>query len=241
MFSNAFPVIKTVADRMIGAGGVMGNLYKTDRRRSTQIFTFLMFFLSGLSVLYATNHVIKFGGTLGFAYSPNELTVSVGDTVTWEGSFSAHPLSSTSVPDGASTLHNGTGDTFSYVVTVSGTYDYQCDVHFSLGMIGSFTAIVSGFQDNASTVVPEVFRLEQNFPNPFNPVTTIGYDIPRASEVVLNVYNVLGENIATLVSARQPAGHYEVKWNAGNSPSGIYYYKITAGNFTNVKRMILLK
>jgi plastocyanin len=197
--------------------------------------------MAGLPALYATNHVIKFGGTLGFAYSPSELNIVVGDTVTWEGSFSAHPLSSTSVPEGAAAFHNATGDKFSYAVMVPGTYDYQCDIHFSLGMIGSFTAIVSGLEDDASTVVPDVFKLDQNFPNPFNPVTTIGYDIPRASNVILNVYNVLGEKIATLVSARQPAGHYEVRWNAGNTPSGIYYYQITADGFTNVKRMILIR
>ena len=85
------------------------------------------------------------------------------------------------------------------------------------------------------------FRLFQNYPNPFNPVTTIGYRLSTVSDVDLIVYDVAGQKVATLVSERQPAGNYTVKWNANNMAAGVYYYKIQAGNFNHVRKMILLK
>jgi plastocyanin len=90
----------------------------------------------------ATTHTIQFGGSVGYAYSPSSFTASVGDTVLWEGSFSMHPLSSTSVPSGAKTWQVANGSSFSYPITTAGSYKYQCDLHYSLGMVGSFT--VSG-------------------------------------------------------------------------------------------------
>ena len=94
--------------------------------------------------------------------------------------------------------------------------------------------------------IPDKFYLSQNYPNPFNPTTTIKYSIPsvetsHASSVRLIVYDLLGREVASLVNEEKPAGNYEVKWNAANLPSGIYMYKINAGNYTAVKKMILLK
>lgn len=88
----------------------------------------------------ADTHVVQFGGTFGFAYSPKEFSAKVGDTVLWSGDFSAHPLSSASIPKGAQSWHNVTGALFSYTIKVAGTYHYQCDVHFGMGMVGSFEA-----------------------------------------------------------------------------------------------------
>lgn len=93
------------------------------------------------STAFSTVHVIQFGGTFGNAYVPPSLTVTVGDTIEWQGPFSVHPLSSTSVPAGASAWHNGTGTVFDYVVGIPGAYNYQCDVHGGLGMVGAFTAL----------------------------------------------------------------------------------------------------
>lgn len=91
---------------------------------------------------------------------------------------------------------------------------------------------------------PEAFYLSQNFPNPFNPSTKIKFRISSASGggfVNLKVYDVLGNEIATLVSENKPAGTYEVNWNAENIPSGVYFYKLTAGNLIETKKMLLLK
>jgi hypothetical protein len=95
--------------------------------------------------------------------------------------------------------------------------------------------------------LPTMFALNQNYPNPFNPVTTIRYELPYASHVRLTVYNVLGQNVATLVDEERPAGRFTAQWNAASVSSGVYFYRIDVtpgdGNqpFTSVKKMLMLK
>ena len=89
--------------------------------------------------------------------------------------------------------------------------------------------------------IPLKFALEQNYPNPFNPSTKIKYSVPQSSKVIIKVFDVLGNEIETLVNEEKPAGTYELTWNAANLPSGVYFYQIKAGEFTTVKKMILLK
>jgi hypothetical protein len=86
-----------------------------------------------------------------------------------------------------------------------------------------------------------VFNLNQNYPNPFNPMTTIKYQLPINSDVELSIYNLLGQKIATLVSEKQKAGYHQVEWDASGFASGIYYYRIEAGEFQDVKKMILIR
>lgn len=85
------------------------------------------------------------------------------------------------------------------------------------------------------------YQLQQNYPNPFNPQTTISYQIPEKKFVELEIFNVLGEKVKTLVNKEQARGRYEVSFNASSLASGIYYYRISAGDFRQVKKMILLK
>ncbi|MCW9066002.1 MAG: T9SS type A sorting domain-containing protein, partial [Ignavibacteriaceae bacterium] len=87
----------------------------------------------------------------------------------------------------------------------------------------------------------EGFALSQNYPNPFNPMTTINYQIPNLNFVTLKIYDVLGSEVVTLVSEEKPAGTYEITWNAGQLPSGIYFFRIQAGSFIETKKMILLR
>ncbi|MFZ2324732.1 MAG: T9SS type A sorting domain-containing protein [Ignavibacteriaceae bacterium] len=89
--------------------------------------------------------------------------------------------------------------------------------------------------------MPTTYDLSQNFPNPFNPSTTIKYQLPQDGLVTLKIYDILGSEIATLVNEEKPAGKYEVNFNASQLASGIYIYKIQAGNFISSKKMILLK
>lgn len=89
--------------------------------------------------------------------------------------------------------------------------------------------------------VPVKFALEQNYPNPFNPTTSIQYSIGSRQFVSIKVFNVLGNEVATLVNENKEAGSYKVEFNASDLPSGIYYYKLSAGNYSDVKKMMLIK
>jgi len=200
------------------------------------IFIILLF-----SSLQATTHVVKFGGSFGFEYSPKQLNVSVGDTIRWEGSFTIHPLSSTSVPQGAQTFHAATGSTFSYPVQVAGSYNYKCDLHATSGMTGSFVASVTGVEDQGTSLQPQIFQLEQNYPNPFNSSTVIEFHLPVTQQVKLKVYSITGKEVATLVDATMPAGNFTVPFEAANLASGIYFYQLVSDNFRDTKRFVLAK
>ncbi len=98
-----------------------------------------------------------------------------------------------------------------------------------------------GIRDQEITVVPASFSLSQNFPNPFNPSTTIQYSLPKAENVTLKIYNLLGEEVRTLVEDYQQAGKHSVQFNASNLASGIYFYRLQAGSFVETKKMVLLR
>jgi hypothetical protein len=85
------------------------------------------------------------------------------------------------------------------------------------------------------------YSLNQNYPNPFNPATTIKYQIPELSFVTLKVYDVLGNEIATLVNEEKPVGSYDIEFDANALPSGIYFYRLQAGSFIETKKMVLMK
>ena len=89
--------------------------------------------------------------------------------------------------------------------------------------------------------IPELYRLSQNFPNPFNPGTEIQFDLPRDEQVTLAVYNTLGQRVAVLASGFHPAGTYAVRWEPGSAASGVYFYQLDAGRYVKTRRMILLK
>jgi hypothetical protein len=89
--------------------------------------------------------------------------------------------------------------------------------------------------------LPVAFSLLQNYPNPFNPSTTIRYDLPMQVHATLKVYNVLGQEVATLVNQNMSPGTYDQKWNATNAASGVYFYRLTADDFVETKKMLLLR
>lgn len=95
---------------------------------------------------------------------------------------------------------------------------------------------------NSNTIlIPKQFVLEQNYPNPFNPTTVFRYQLPIASKVTLRIYNVLGQEIVTLVDDWQDAGNRTVEWNASNFSSGVYFYRLHAGSFIQTKKLILMR
>ena len=113
------------------------------------------------------------------------------------------------------------------------------------GMIYLENRILTSITDNQTGFIPEEILLTQNHPNPFNPETTIRYSLPKAEEVSLVVYNLMGEEVARLVDGFQQAGEYNVIWNASNFASGIYFYRLRAGpqagGIVQTRKMVLLK
>ena len=107
-----------------------------------------------------------------------------------------------------------------------------------LGYIGDFS---TGIDVEYNNEIPSEFVLEQNYPNPFNPSTTISFSLPEASEVQLSIFNILGQQVATLVNDVKNAGSYKVNWDASNLASGMYIYRLQAGSKVITNRMILMK
>ena len=107
----------------------------------------------------------------------------------------------------------------------------------------TFSDIPSDFTDIVEDNEPvgTNYILLQNYPNPFNPTTTITYSLAKSSLVTLKIYDLLGREIETLVNEEKQGGRYKVNWNAQNIPSGVYFYKITAGEYSKTIKMILLK
>ena len=187
----------------------------------------------------ATTHIIQF---VSFSYNPNTLTVAVGDTIEWQGDFLFHPLGSISVPPGADPFSNSSGTTFTYVIAVPGTYTYQCMVHGPFfGMTGSIAANPTGVGDQQGAATPGAFQLHQNFPNPFNPTTAIRFSVPNSSVVTLKVFDILGNMVTTLVNEKKSPGSYVAEFDGSHLASGIYLYRLQAGNFSDTKKLLLIK
>ena len=101
--------------------------------------------------------------------------------------------------------------------------------------------LITDVNDKRQSGSPEEFFLSQNFPNPFNPSTTISYQIPEPGFVSLKVFDVLGNNIMTLVNEEKPAGKYEFNFNSSGIPSGIYFYQLVAGQYSETRKMCFIR
>ena len=170
-------------------------------------------------------------GVLVFARDENNETASFGITDK-TGKYTISNLS-----PGSYTV---TPDKFEY--SSDQTASVSVDYNTSFSSSTSFTIasdLVTAVNDKP--VIAENFVLSQNYPNPFNPTTIIRFSIPFASKVNLSVYNILGEKVAVLTNGYKQAGNYEVTFNAGSLSSGVYFYRLTAGNFVSVKKLILMK
>ena len=95
--------------------------------------------------------------------------------------------------------------------------------------------------EEVSSVDLSNFSLSPNYPNPFNTSTTIEYALPQEAEVIIEIYNILGRKVETLVSGKQAAGSHAVVWEAGDIPSGVYFYRIKAGEYSQTRKCVLLK
>ena len=100
---------------------------------------------------------------------------------------------------------------------------------------------ITGVKQPDENFLPKEYELSQNYPNPFNPATTINYQLPKTSDVTLKVYDVLGREVKALVNERQSPGKYSVTFHTETLTSGIYFYRLCAGDYSSTKKLMLLK
>jgi photosystem II stability/assembly factor-like uncharacterized protein len=115
---------------------------------------------------------------------------------------------------------------------------------WAVGMNGRILKTTTGgitYIQQISNEIPNEFKLYQNYPNPFNPTTNIKFQISKLSVAKIIIYDILGREVTTLVNEQLKPGTYEVEWNASNYPSGVYYYKLSSGEFSETRKAVLLK
>jgi hypothetical protein len=128
--------------------------------------------------------------------------------------------------------------------TPTGALSFNGKIEITHNAAGSPDSVIvtgDGVTGVDEELQPLTYKLDQNFPNPFNPSTKIKYSVPQPSNVTIKVFDILGREIETLVNEEKPIGTYELTWNAANLPSGVYFYQLKAGNYKAVKKMILMK
>lgn len=152
-----------------------------------------------------------------------ELVNSQGTVVAFVNSTSSNPFTLTA-PD-------------------AGTYTVNAGFKSPSRKWGTAQAVINitGIDEDLIGLAPSDFKLYSNYPNPFNPTTTIRYAIPKTSFTSIKVYSLLGEEVLTLINETKTPGVYELHFNAADLPSGTYLYRLQAGDFVEIKKMLLLK
>ena len=124
---------------------------------------------------------------------------------------------------------------------VSGTNTTTTELDISDVLVDVGSPIIVGVSNENSNALPIVYSLSQNYPNPFNPSTTIKFGLPKAGNVSLVVYDILGRKVTELVNGDLTAGYHTINFNASDLSSGVYFYRLQAGDFVSVKKLMLLK
>ncbi|MFA6457505.1 MAG: T9SS type A sorting domain-containing protein, partial [Bacteroidota bacterium] len=208
-----------VMDTVIYAGASGGGLFRSTNN-GTQWNSANNGLTNAAVYALAANGVNLFAGTFAGVYC------STNNGVQWNAANAG--LTNTSV----------------YAMSVSGAY--LCVGTFRGGVWRCPLSEIITSTNELHDALPTDFQLLQNYPNPFNPTTTIRYNLVKVDNldkvhVSLTIYDLLGREVATLVKEEQSAGRKEVQWNANSFASGVYFYKIEAGNFVTAKKLILLK
>ena len=145
------------------------------------------------------------------------------------------------LPTGSYKLRDLITSTDAGLLTIASNGDINCTPNISIPPQGSAIFKADKLTDISENTEVHSFILEQNYPNPFNPSTKINWQSPEANWQTLKVFDILGNEVVTLVNEYKSAGSYEIQFNAENLPSGVYFYKLQAGSFISVKKMLLLR
>ncbi|MBS1902889.1 MAG: T9SS type A sorting domain-containing protein [Bacteroidetes bacterium] len=213
-------------------------LNSTHRHLRIAILSVLV--LSWTTVASATTWNINFGGFGGsgsLAYSPKTVTVSVGDTVVWNGEFGNHPLAIRSFPAGAATFATvQSGTSFAYVVTVAGSYLYYCTKHdVQFNMNGSFTTTDASV---GSSSEPLTQRLEI-MPNPSTKMTMIHFDLAAAAVAKITITSMDGKIMATPINKYLQAGGQVINYDCSGLAAGSYLVTLESNGTTISKRVVV--
>lgn len=194
--------------------------------------------LSGGPAVQGGFNIASFLGTLSPVDASSQLMLSElthtnpktfsGGSVSWNFNFTA-----------ANQVYTDTIFSAGNSVNGDGFNNSQDRWNFGQRFVVHVIDQVSSVEDD--NIVVKDFILDQNYPNPFNPSTMISYSIPQSSFVTLKVYDIIGNEVATLVNETKSAGNYDVRFDASNLSNGVYLYSIKTTNFTSTKKMILVK
>ena len=209
---------------------------------------------NGLTGSYVRSLAVK--GTELFAGTANGVFRTSNNGTNWTATTLTHNMTSLCVVD--TNLFGGTwAEGAYYMVNSNSTFKsmglpsvYVTGFAADNGVLYASTSdntvwkrtiseILTGVKD--ARQVPVEFNLSQNFPNPFNPTTTINYSVSKSSPVVLKVYNIMGKEVETLVNEQKGAGNYQVRFNASKLASGVYFYQLKSGDLVSTKKLVLLK
>jgi len=169
-------------------------------------------------------------------YDGSDFNIYINGTLEGHTTFSGKILTTTIDLMIGQVLPNNSTYNFKGTIDDIRLYDYALTANEIQALYGETSAIHTDID-----VRPLKFALSQNFPNPFNPVTSITYDLPQAVAVKLQVFDLSGRLVQTLVDEKKPAGHYSAIWSAQNVSSGIYFFRLSAGDFSAVKKCVKLK
>ncbi len=231
--TNYFVAFHEQADDTIGHWNLYARLVST----SGTILNKFMIADSSKSPTYAT---AVFDGVKYFAtwMETSERMIVLGRYFTPDGTPIADPFIVFDTLGGKSPMGGVGGYLNGYYIVSATRFDrYFTDADIYIKFIEAFPNAVN---DN-NQILPDNYSLSQNYPNPFNPSTSINYQLISRSQVTLKIFNTIGQEVATLVNDIQEAGFKSITWDAGTLPTGIYYYKLQAGNFTETKKLILMK
>ncbi|MCB0726910.1 MAG: T9SS type A sorting domain-containing protein, partial [Ignavibacteriae bacterium] len=173
------------------------------------------------------------------AYLHNNLAIKIEKGLAW---LDENPSSGTVTPGGSQNVEvifNSTGlatGTYTGVMNVNSNDPIRPVKSIPVKLIVGTVGI-----QNTTFGIPTEFSLNQNYPNPFNPTTNLEFGIPELGFVSLKIYDMLGKEVKTLINETKPAGRYRISFDGSDLASGVYYYKIQAGDFVETKRMLLLK
>ena len=191
--------------------------------------------------LFALSFAVTFDVTIvGMTFEPSSLAIPAGSVVRWtNNSTISHTATSTDAPAAWQDANISPSATFEITFNNVGNFPYDCAYHPQ--MTGTIIVDPEELGIENSALLIETFQLNSNYPNPFNPTTTIEYSLLENSFVELIIYNTQGRQIYTLIDDFITAGHFSIKWDASSYPSGIYIAKMTSGEYVSTKKLMLIK